>query len=106
MAQYLIQASFTAEGVRGLLNEGGSSRRSHAQEFAEGLGGSLEAFYFAFGSDDVVAIISLPDNVAMAALSLAFASGGAVRARTTVLMTPEEMDQASRMTVDYRPALG
>ena len=64
------------------------------------LGGTLEAFYFAFGESDVFVIIDLPDNVSSAAVSLA---GGAVRASTTVLITPEEMDQAVQKRVNYNP---
>ena len=71
MPKYLFQASYTAEGVRGILKEGGSSRRDHIAELARGLGGTLESFYFAFGGTDAFVIAELPDNATAAAVSLA-----------------------------------
>ncbi|HSV39999.1 MAG TPA: GYD domain-containing protein [Nocardioidaceae bacterium] len=102
MAKYLWQVSYTSEGAKGLLEEGGSGRREAVREMLESVGGSLEAFYYALGSDDLVVIGELPDNVSAAALSLATSAGGAAHSRTTVLLTPEEMDEASRRHVEYR----
>ena len=105
MPKYLFHGSYTLEGVRGLLKEGGSSRRSHFKENIGNLGGSVEAFYYAFGGDDVYAIVDLPDNVSGAAMSLALGAGGGFRATTIALLTPEEVDQATRKaaSVGYRP---
>ncbi len=103
MPKYMILASYTAEGTRGLLKEGGSKRRAVVESLVKGLGGQLEAFYFAFGENDVVAIIDGTDNATAAAVSLAVNASGAVNARTIVLMTPEEMDQAAKMSVSYTP---
>lgn len=106
MPKYLFQASYTAEGVRGILKEGGSSRRDHIAELARGLGGTLESFYFAFGGTDAFVIAELPDNATAAAVSLAVSAGGAAGVTTNVLMPPEEMDQAVSKTVNYRPPGG
>ena len=103
MPKYLFRGSFTVEGVQGLLKEGGSARRAHIEQVVKSLGGTLEAFYFAFGSDDLVVIVELPDNTSSAAISLAVGAGGAFHSTTTVLITPEEMDQATKKTVGYRP---
>ncbi len=103
MPKYLIQTSYTAEGVKGLTKDGGSKRRAAAEETIKGLGGKLEAFYFAFGDTDAFVIADLPDPSSAAAVFLALSASGAVRAKTTVLFTPEEMDQATRKTVSYRP---
>jgi uncharacterized protein with GYD domain len=103
MPKYLFQGSYTLEGVRGLVKDGGSKRRAVAQQAIQGLGGKLEAFYFALGKDDIVGIADVPDNVSIAALSLTLASSGAFNARTTVLLTPEEIDQAAKKTVKYTP---
>ena len=105
MAKYLSYGSYTLEGVRGLLKEGGSSRSAHFKEVIANLGGKVEAFYFAFGGDDIYAIVDLPDNVSAAAVSLAIGAGGGFRGSTTVLLTPEEMDQAARKAAStgYRP---
>jgi uncharacterized protein with GYD domain len=89
--------------VQGILKEGGSSRRDFIGKLLADLGGSLEAFYFAFGDTDVVAIAELPDNEAIAALSMAVGASGAVRVTTTVLLEPEQIDAATKRTVQYRP---
>lgn len=103
MPKYLIQASYTADGVKGLLKDGGSKRRAAAEGAIKGLGGKLESFYFAFGETDVFAIADAPDNISAAAVSLAVSASGLVHARTTALLTPEEMDQATKKSVSYRP---
>jgi uncharacterized protein with GYD domain len=103
MPKYLYQVSYTREGLRGLLKEGGSSRREAVEQLAESIGASIEAFYYAFGDDDVFIIADAPDNVAMAAVSLMVNASGAIKGKTTVLMTPEEVDEATKKTVAYRP---
>lgn len=103
MPKYLIQASYTAEGVKGLAKDGGSRRRAAAEEAIRSLGGKLEAFYYAFGETDVFVIVDLPDNSSAAAAFLALSGSGAVHAKTTVLFTPEEMDKATKKTVSYSP---
>ena len=102
MARYLIRATYTAEGARGLIKEGGSSRRSTLEQLIKKIGGNLEAFYFAFGEDDVYVIADLPDNVTAAAVGLAVSGSGSVRTRTVVLLTPEEIDQATKNSLEYR----
>jgi uncharacterized protein with GYD domain len=103
MPKYLIQGSYSNEGLKGLLKEGGSKRREAAKEAVEGLGGRLEAYYFAFGKDDFVVIADLPSNVDVTALSLTANVSGAVKSGVTVLITPEEVDQATKRTVKFRP---
>lgn len=104
MAKYLVIANYTTEGLKGLLKEGGSGRRDAIRQLIEGLGGSLEAFYFGFGSDDVYVLVDAPDNVTSAAASLVVNASGTVKTRTVVLLTPEEMDAATQKSVDFRPA--
>jgi len=103
MPKYLIQGAYTIEGTKGVLKEGGSKRREAAEALAKSLGGKIEAFYFAFGETDAFAIVDVPDNVSAAAAALTLAASGAVHVKTTVLITPEEMDQAAKKTVSYRP---
>lgn len=102
MATYLLQVSYTTNGLKGLLGEGGSSRRTMVDGMVKSLGGTLESFYYAFGDDDVYAIAQLPDNVTAAAVSLAVSASGAARSKVVVLLTPEEVDAATKKTVDYR----
>jgi uncharacterized protein with GYD domain len=102
MSKYLCAASYTSEGMKGLLKEGGSSRRTMIEKLASNMGGSLESFYFGFGEDDVFLIVDMPSNSDMAAIALTVGASGAVSLKTTVLMTPEEVDAASEKTVEYR----
>ena len=103
MPKYLFQASYVGEGLKGLLREGGSKRRETVEQTIKGMGGTLEGFYYAFGEDDVFAIADLPDNISTAALALLINASGAVELKTTVLLTPEEIDQATKKSIDYRP---
>ncbi len=102
MPKYLIQASYVGEGVKGLLKDGGTRRRAAAEAAAKSLGGSLESFYFAFGDTDAYLVVDLPDNVAMSALALTVGATGVVRCKTTVLLTPEEVDKVVQKTATYR----
>jgi uncharacterized protein with GYD domain len=103
MAKYLVQVSYTADGAKGLLKDGGSKRRTAAKTLIESLGGKIEAFYYAFGATDVVVIADMPDNVSAAAASMTLASSGAVTTKITVLLTPEDVDQAVKKTGSYTP---
>ena len=100
--KFMIQASYTAEGARGLLKDGGSARRAVVQKMVEGAGGTLESFYYAYGNHDVVAISDMPDAASALALSLAVNASGGVRLSTTPLITPEEIDAASKKSMTYR----
>ena len=102
MAKYLITASYTAEGAKGVLKEGGTKRRQAAEQAIKSAGGKLEGFYFAFGDSDAFVIIDAPDHASVAATSLAINASGAVRTKTTVLLTPEEIDQATKKGTTYR----
>ena len=106
MAKFLIKASYTSEGVKGLLKEGGTGRRAAVDQLVGGLGGKVEAFYYALGDDDALVIVDLPDNTAAAAISLAVNAIGAVQIKTVPLLTAEDVDQAAKKSVDYRPPGG
>jgi uncharacterized protein with GYD domain len=103
MPKYLIEASYTPEGVKGVQSSGGTSRRDAVAKAVESAGGRLETFYFAFGEGDVYVIADLPDNESAAAVSLGVNAAGGATTRTVVLLTPEEIDAAARRSVDYRP---
>ncbi len=103
MPKYLIEASYTPEGAKGVVSKGGSARRDAVAKMIEGSGGKLESFHFAFGDSDVYAIAELPDNASATAVALAVNSSGAVSAKTVVLLTPEEVDSAAQAAVQYAP---
>jgi uncharacterized protein with GYD domain len=103
MPKYLFEARYTAEGAKGLAREGGTGRRDAVAKMMEGLGGTLEAFYYAFGDVDLYFIVDMPDNVSVAATALAVNQAGGATLKTVVLLTPEDMDKAGKKSVAYRP---
>ena len=103
MAKFMVQFSYTDEGLVGLMKEGGSGRREATKKLVESLGGTLESYYFAFGEYDGFLVVDGVDNVEMAAGALIGGASGAVKTKTTVLLTPEEVDQAVKKHGDYRP---
>ncbi|HYY45396.1 MAG TPA: GYD domain-containing protein [Actinomycetota bacterium] len=103
MAKYLIKGTYTQRGVQGLSKEGGSGRRDAVEKLISGVGGKVEALYFAFGGTDIYVTVDLPDNATAAAIALRVNSAGAIQVETVPLLTPEEVDQATQKDVDYRP---
>jgi|SRR5712691_5162870 len=104
MARFLITGSYTTDGTKGLLLEGGSGRKAAVQKALEAMGGKLEAIYYAYGETDVIAIVDVPDTVSGLALSLAANASGTIKVTTTPLITVEEMDKACQKSVSYRAA--
>ena len=102
MAKYMIQANYVGEGIKGLLKEGGSSRRDAVDKLLASVGGKVESFYYAFGDVDAYVIVEVPDNVTAAAVALTVGASGAVTLKTTVLMTPAAVDQAIKKSPAYR----
>jgi len=99
----LFQVNYVGEGIKGLYKEGGSKRRAVVDKLFESLGGTIEAFYYAFGETDLYIIANFPDSASVAAAVLTVTSTGAVTAKTTVLLTPEEIDLAGKVTPVYTP---
>ncbi len=102
MAKYLIRANYVGDGVKGLLSEGGTKRKKAAKAAIESVGGKLESMYYAFGETDVYAICDFPDEASATALSLLINSSGAISLNLTPLMTPEDVDAASKKSPTYR----
>jgi uncharacterized protein with GYD domain len=103
MAKYLVEASYLSKGINGLMKEGGTRRREAVDELFASLGGKVEAFYFVFGDRDVIIIGDLPDNASAAALALRVNAAGVTTCKTTVLLTPKEIDSAVTKSGTYRP---
>ncbi len=102
MPKYLITGSYTAQGATGVMAEGGSGRVASVTKLLASVGGSVESFYFGFGSDDFYVTVDAPSNAAVAAAMLAVAAAGGTNARTVVLLTPDELDSAVKLGPDYR----
>jgi uncharacterized protein with GYD domain len=102
MPRYLLEASYTLEGIRGIISGGGTARREAVSQTVESVGGRVESFDFALGDRDVLVICELPDNEAATAVALAVNGSGRTQVRTTVLVSPEEVDAAVKRSVPYR----
>ena len=102
MPKFLVSVTYTESGAKGLRKDGGTAREHVVRLAIEGLGGKLEALYFALGQDDVIVIADLPDAVSAAALSLAVAASGAAHCRTTPLLSAADMDKAVSKNTAYR----
>ncbi|MFY9664427.1 MAG: GYD domain-containing protein [Candidatus Cybelea sp.] len=103
MPKFLVQATYTAEGAKGVIKDGGSARRAAVEKLLASVGGKLDVFYFAFGGDDAILIVDLPDNEAALAIGMAVGASGAVRSRTTVLIPIEEVDRAVKRQIAFHP---
>jgi uncharacterized protein with GYD domain len=103
MPKYLFHGNFTAQAVKGVVQEGGTGRVKAVEKLAQSVGGKLESYYFAFGDTDYYIVLDLPDNNAAAAISLTVGGSGSVANKTTVLMTPAEVDEAVKKHPSYRP---
>ena len=103
MPKYMVHATYTAEGAKGILKSGGTARRKATEDLLKSLNGKLEAFYFTFGDEDAILIIDLPDQVAASAIGLVVAASGTIRTRSTVLIPPEEVDEAVKRKIDFHP---
>jgi len=102
MPKYLIEATYTAEGLKGVLKDKGSGRKAALSKALAGLGGKVDSFYFTFGDRDVLTVVDLPDNVSAASVAFAVSASGLVRTKTTPLLTVEETDQALAKSVEYK----
>jgi uncharacterized protein with GYD domain len=103
MPKYLFQASYTVQGEEGVRSKGGTDRRDAVADTMRSVGGELECLYFEFGERDAFAIVDLPDDEAAAAVSLIENAAGTATVKTTVLLTPEQIDEAADRAVSYRP---
>jgi uncharacterized protein with GYD domain len=102
MPKYLLEATYTPEGLHGVFKDKASGRKAAVQKTIKGLGGKLETFYYCFGDNDVIIVVDLPDNITAAAVAMAVGASGLVHGRTTPLLTVEEVDKAIKMKSKYR----
>jgi uncharacterized protein with GYD domain len=106
MSKYLLEVTYTLEGIKGVKGKGGTARQAAATELIEGLGGKIESFYFAFGGSDAFVVAELPDEVSAMAAALTVGAAGGATIRTVSLLTPAQVDAAANKSVKYRPPGG
>ena len=104
MSKYMIKASYSSDGIKGVMAKGGTARKEAIEQLVAGVGGSMESLYFAFGGDDIYVIVDAPSHEAMAAVAGTVTSTGALSDyQTIVLLTADQLDEAAKLSVDYRP---
>jgi uncharacterized protein with GYD domain len=107
MSKYMIRASYSPEGIKGVMAKGGTARVDAIEKLVAGVGGTMESFYFAFGSDDVYVVVDAPSHEAMAAVAGTVTGTGVLsNYETVVLLTADQIDAAANMTVAYTPPGG
>lgn len=102
MPKYLWTVTYSVEGAKGLLAEGGTARRDAITQMVESVGGTVESCYYALGSRDLFVIGEVPDEVAAATLGIRTTASGAARSESIVLLTPEQVDEAVHREAEYR----
>jgi len=109
MAKFLFQGGYTSQSWKAQVAKP-ASPIDRIAPLAKACGGQVDAVYYAFGDEDIVAIVELPDAKAAATFALAVASGGAMRSfKTTPLLTVEEGTSAMKKVADaskhYNPPI-
>lgn len=102
MPKYLLEVRYNAEGVRGVMKDGGTKREAAARTLVKSLGGKMETFYFCQGRHDAIVICDFPDQASALAGSMAVNASGVVTASMTQLITSKEVDEAAEKTAKYR----
>jgi uncharacterized protein with GYD domain len=102
MPKFLVEATYTADGFKGLQKDKASGRLAAVSQAAQAVGGAVESFHFAFGETDVIVILDMPNATAAAALAAAISASGLVRLHTTPLLTVAEMDEALSAGATYK----
>jgi uncharacterized protein with GYD domain len=100
--KYLLEVSYNPDGMKGVVKEGGTSRVTMVEKLASNMGGSIESFHFAFGKNDAYVICDMPTEVDAAAVAMTVNAAGAASVRTVALLTPDQIDEATQKTVEYR----
>lgn len=96
MPKYMIQASYTAAAAATFANKP-QDRVVGVKALVEKLGGRLESLDYCLGEFDIVVVVTMPDDIAAAAVALMVNGAGHISAyRTTRLMSPEDFMAAQQ----------
>jgi uncharacterized protein with GYD domain len=94
MSKFVLRATYLHEGVKGLLRDGGTDRHSTIEALVQDVGGTVEAFYYALGADEVYAIADFPDHASALVVSATVNASEAVSVSAVPVLTPEEVEEA------------
>lgn len=109
MPQYLYQVAYTPESLAAQMKNPQDRLKVVGKQLTDAVGAKILAGGFSCGKYDIAIIVEAPDDVTMAAVALAIAAGGAVKAaKTTPLLSGAEwvaaLKKAPAVTAQYRPA--
>ncbi len=110
MPFYMFQGRYSADAIKAMVNTP-QDREAAGRALVESVGGKLHSIFFAFGADDIIAIIEGPDDNTAAACSMALGASGAFSggATTKLLTTAEAMQAmgiAKKAAAGYTPPSG
>ncbi len=110
MAKYATFFSYSSASWAGMIKNP-SDRSAAARQLVDGVGGTIESFYWMFGDFDGFVVFDTPDSVSAGALSVAVASSGAFkRAVTTELFGADDqaalVEKAKTALASYTPPTG
>lgn len=103
MPKFLLQSTYTADGLKGLINDGGTKRAEVVRKMIEDAGGRMESMHFAFAENDTYVLCELPDQKTAAGLAVAIGATGGLSVQVTPVLTPAEVDEATRTGATYTP---
>jgi uncharacterized protein with GYD domain len=109
MPQYLYQVAYTPESLGAQTKNPQDRLELVGKQIDDAVGAKIIAGGYAYGEYDVAVIVEAPDEVSMAAVAIAIAAGGAVKAaKTTPLRSGAQwvaaMEKAPEVSAQYRPA--
>jgi uncharacterized protein with GYD domain len=102
MPKFLIEASYTPEGLRGLQKDKASGRLAAVKKALKAVDAELECLYWCLGDRDAIIIAEFPNTVAASALATAISASGLVRTTTTALLSAQDMDAALAKNATYQ----
>ncbi|MEU4717299.1 GYD domain-containing protein [Micromonospora purpureochromogenes] len=103
MAWFLLKSTYTVDGLKGLVKDGGTKRAEVVRKMIEDAGGRMESMHFAFAEDDTYVLCELPDQKTVTGLAVAIGATGSLSVRITPVLTPAEVDEVTRMKTTYTP---
>ena len=109
MPQYLYQVAYTSESLAAQIKNPQDRLEIVGKQIADAVGAKILSGGYSYGEYDVSIIIEAPDEVAMSAVAIAIAAGGAVKAaKTTPLLSGTQwvaaLKKATAVSQAYKPA--
>jgi uncharacterized protein with GYD domain len=109
MPQYLYQVAYTSESLAAQIKNPQDRLELVGKQIADAVGAKITGGGYSYGEYDISVIVEAPDEVTMAAVALAIAAGGAVKAaKTTPLLSGPQwvaaLKKAPAVSAQYRAA--